>query len=121
MRRLKEEDSDGVGTTDEFSFKGRLPYTLRFTMATTRAQSPTDLEGEAKGELAGSGLWHLHNENNETVVTYYWDVTTTGLLYNLLAPVARPIFAWNHDRVMEGGRHGLARWLSQAGERLGEV
>jgi carbon monoxide dehydrogenase subunit G len=121
VRRLKEGEIDGVGTVDEFAFKGRLPYTLRFTMTTTRVQRPTDLEGEARGELNGKGRWHLHNEDNETVVTYYWDVSTTGLLFNLLAPLARPIFAWNHDHVMEEGRRGLARWLShtEESERLG--
>jgi hypothetical protein len=30
---------------------------------------------------------------------------------NLLAPVARPIFAWNHDYVMRNGGEGLARLL----------
>jgi hypothetical protein len=30
---------------------------------------------------------------------------------NLLAPVARPIFAWNHDYVMRNGADGLSRLL----------
>jgi hypothetical protein len=30
---------------------------------------------------------------------------------NLLAPVARPIFKWNHDVVMGWGAEGLARKL----------
>jgi hypothetical protein len=30
---------------------------------------------------------------------------------NLLAPIARPIFAWNHDYVMRNGAQGLARLL----------
>lgn len=30
---------------------------------------------------------------------------------NLLAPVARPLFAWNHDVVMTWGGEGLARLL----------
>ena len=112
-RRLEEGDADGVGAVDEFAFKGRLPYTLRFTMTTTRVQRPSVLEGQARGELAGSGRWHLHSEGDETVVTYYWDVSTSGFLFNLLAPLARPIFAWNHDQVMEQGRRGLADWLAR--------
>jgi hypothetical protein len=28
---------------------------------------------------------------------------------NLLAPVARPFFAWNHDVVMRWGGEGLSR------------
>jgi hypothetical protein len=30
---------------------------------------------------------------------------------NLLAPLARPIFRWNHDVVMDWGADGLARRL----------
>jgi hypothetical protein len=30
---------------------------------------------------------------------------------NLLAPLARPVFAWNHDVVMRWGGEGLARLL----------
>ena len=30
---------------------------------------------------------------------------------NLLAPIARPIFAVNHDWVMRGGGEGLAKLL----------
>ena len=30
---------------------------------------------------------------------------------NLLAPLGRPIFAWNHDWVMKHGGEGLARLL----------
>jgi hypothetical protein len=37
---------------------------------------------------------------------------------NLLAPVARPVFKWNHDYVMQRGGEALARRL---GARLVEV
>ena len=37
---------------------------------------------------------------------------------NLLAPLARPIFEWNHDVVMRRGAEGLARLL---GARLVRV
>jgi hypothetical protein len=30
---------------------------------------------------------------------------------NLLAPIARPVFGWNHDYVMRNGGEGLARLL----------
>ena len=36
---------------------------------------------------------------------------TTRAWMNLLAPVARPIFAVNHDYVMRNGGHGLAKLL----------
>ena len=44
-----------------------------------------------------------------TAVVYEWNVRTTKQWMNLLAPIARPVFAWNHDTVMGWGGEGLAR------------
>ena len=41
----------------------------------------------------------------------YWNVRTTKPWMNLLAPLARPLFKWNHDVVMGWGAEGLARKL----------
>ena len=38
-----------------------------------------------------------------TAVVYEWNVSTTKPWMNLLAPIARPLFAWNHDWVMRNG------------------
>ena len=43
-----------------------------------------------------------------TAVVYEWNVRTTKPWMNLLAPIARPVFAWNHDWVMRNGGEGLA-------------
>ncbi len=69
------------------------------------------LEGVASGELAGTGLWRFFADGDATAVFYQWDVETTRAWMNLLAPLARPAFAWNHDRVMREGGAGFARLL----------
>ena len=46
-----------------------------------------------------------------TAVTYEWNVEHDEAWMNLLAPVARPVFAYNHDMVMRWGGEGLARRL----------
>lgn len=61
------------------------------------------------GELKGTGRWRLHTESDETVVRYMWEVRTTRRRMNLLAPIARSAFEWNHDQGMRGGQRGLAR------------
>ena len=58
------------------------------------------------GELEGTGRWRLHTENDETVVRYMWEVRTTRRRMNLLAPIARSAFEWNHDQGMRGGIAG---------------
>jgi hypothetical protein len=35
-----------------------------------------------------------------------WNVETTSLAMNLLAPVLMPLFAWNHRWVMRRGEEG---------------
>ena len=69
------------------------------------------MEGRAHGELDGTGRWRLWEQDGLTAVTYEWNVETTKRWMNALAPVARPVFAWNHDWVMTRGGEGLARRL----------
>jgi hypothetical protein len=45
-------------------------------------------------------------------VVYEWNVATTRPWMNVLAPITRPVFAWNHDWVMRNGGEGLARLLT---------
>ena len=112
-KQLQPGDADGVGEAVEFTFRTRLPYTLRFRMTTTSVRPPSELDGRAEGELEGTGRWRLARDGSGTSVTYYWDVQTTRWWMNLLAPLARPAFKWNHDQVMEDGRRGLVKLLAR--------
>ncbi|HXE99531.1 MAG TPA: SRPBCC family protein [Solirubrobacterales bacterium] len=113
---LAEGDEAGVGQVERYTWRSRLPYDLDFEMTTTLVDRPHLLEGEAKGELAGVGRWRLFEEdgvgnNPVTAVVYEWNVHTTKPWMNLLAPIARPVFEWNHDWVMRNGGEGLAELL----------
>jgi hypothetical protein len=101
----------GVGKRQHLLFRTRLPYTLGFDVRVTRVQPPSELEAEATGELAGTGRWTLTSADGGTLVRYTWDVRTTRWWMNLLAPVARPVFNWNHDQLMREGGQSLARRL----------
>ncbi|MFL5884304.1 MAG: SRPBCC family protein [Thermoleophilaceae bacterium] len=107
---LEPGDDDGVGGVSRYTWKSRLPYRLEFDMRTTRVERPHLIEGVAQGELAGSGRWRFF-DGRATAVTYEWTVSTTERWMNLVAPIARPLFAWNHDVVMRQGGEGLARRL----------
>ncbi|MEP6741453.1 MAG: hypothetical protein ABJB61_03065 [bacterium] len=71
------------------------------------------IEGRAIGELQGVGRWQLSHDGPLTTVRYDWKVETTKPWMNLLAPLARPFFNWNHDVVMEWGREGLENKLGK--------
>ena len=74
------------------------------------------MDGRAFGELEGVGIWIFNHENGVTHVQYDWQVKTTKAWMNLFAPIARPIFAWNHDKVMESGYVGLKKRLENASQ-----
>ena len=79
-----------------------------------RTYGPGELllrEGEASGELAGMGRWRLFEDDGVTAVVYEWHVRTTKSWMNLFSPIAKPVFAWNHDYVMRNGGEGLAKLL----------
>jgi uncharacterized protein YndB with AHSA1/START domain len=108
---LEPGNADRVGELSRYTWKSRLPYRLEFEMRTTRVERPYLVEGEAQGELTGQGRWRLFQGDGATAVTYEWLVETTERWMNVLAPLARPVFAWNHDVVMRNGGEGLARRL----------
>lgn len=109
--RLADGDADGVGQRGAYHWRARLPYTVRFEIVSTRVERPHLLEGDASGELAGTGRWRLYEDGGTTAVVYEWNVRTTRAWMNLLAPVGRPVFRANHDWVMRNGGEGLARLL----------
>jgi hypothetical protein len=109
--RLEEGDEEGVGQYGRYVWKSKLPYKLEFFVRSTKVEAPCLLEGDASGELAGTGRWRLFEQNGVTAVLYEWNVRTTRAWMNALAPIARPIFAVNHDYVMGNGGRGLAQLL----------
>jgi hypothetical protein len=110
--QLERGGEDGVGALWRYTWTGRLPYRLSFDMRTTLVERLRAIEGQAKGELEGTGRWHLSGEGRITTVRYEWSVRTTKAWMNLVAPLARPAFAWNHDAIMREGGEGLARALN---------
>jgi hypothetical protein len=108
---VRKGEEHGVGSIHRYTWKSKLPYRLRFDMQTVRVEPPRLLEGIAVGELQGRGLWQLSTEDNETIVRYDWNVVTTKRWMNLLSPIARRLFEWNHNVVMNWGAEGLEKRL----------
>ena len=109
--KLEDGDSEGRGSLGRYTWRSRLPYRLEFDMRITRVDRPARMDGEAVGELTGTGRWRLYDDADATTVTFEWRVRTTRAWMNLLAPIARPVFRWNHDWIMRQGGAGLARRL----------
>ncbi|AXK40265.1 SRPBCC family protein [Crenobacter cavernae] len=108
---IEKGDASGLGARQRLTWKSVLPYRLTFETRVTRVEPLRLLEGRVEGELEGVGRWHFSHEDGVTVVRYDWQVRTTRPWMNWLAPLARPLFEWNHDAVMREGGQGLARLL----------
>jgi uncharacterized protein YndB with AHSA1/START domain len=104
-------EENGVGTVSRLVWKSLLPYRVEFEVTTTQVEPLRLLEADAVGELSGVGRWRFYEQEGITAVLYEWNVATSKAWMNLLAPVARPIFEWNHDWVMARGGEGIARLL----------
>jgi uncharacterized protein YndB with AHSA1/START domain len=108
---LEPSGDGGVGQLARYSWRSVLPYTLTFDARVSRVEKPYLMEGQARGELEGVGLWRLYEGPDGTAVVYSWNVRTTKAWMNALGPLPRPVFRWNHDLVMRQGGVGLARRL----------
>jgi hypothetical protein len=93
------------------AWRSRVPYELEFDFEVVDLDEPRSMRGVASGALRGTGQWRLFEQGGVTAVLYEWNVETTKPWMNLLGPVARPVFEYNHDVVMRWGGEGLARQL----------
>jgi uncharacterized protein YndB with AHSA1/START domain len=110
---LTPGDADGIGSIRRTVWKSALPYKLEFDSEVVRIEKNKLIEVRAFGQLDGQGLWQLESDgDNKTLVRYDWTVKTTKPWMNLLSPLARPLFQWNHDIIMRWGDDGLKRYLA---------
>ncbi|MBK8986902.1 MAG: SRPBCC family protein [Chloroflexi bacterium] len=110
-RQLSPGGEDGIGSRWQFVFVSRLPYKLAFESQITHKEAPFILEGQASGELEGFGRWELSQEGSLTTTRYTWNVNTTKTWMNVLTPLLRPLFSWNHNVTMQACSEGMARYL----------
>lgn len=111
VEKLEDGDADGRGSLGRYTWRSRVGYRVEFEVRITGVERPHWMEGRALGDLSGTGSWRLYEEDGETAVLFEWRVRTTRRWMNALAPVARPVFRWNHDWIMRQGGRGLARRL----------
>jgi hypothetical protein len=111
VSELDPGDAQRLGSRYRIAWRSRIPYELEFDFTVGEIDEPCCMAGHASGELEGTGTWRLFEQEGVTAVVYDWRVRSTKRWMNLLAPVARPVFEYNHDVVMRWGGEGLARRL----------
>ena len=122
VARVDELDrgySSGVGARHRFHWTSRLPYAIDIEMLTVEMRERELIRASASGDLQGEGLWELCDAPEGTLARYTWRVTLDKAWMRALAPLLRPVFAWNHNAVMAAGEAGLRAML--AGESNGAL
>ena len=111
VEQLAPGDSDGIGSLRRYVWKGPLPYRLSFIARATEIDKPRVLAADVEGDLSGFGRWTFRHNGGITTVRYEWEVRTTRLWMNALAPVIGTVLANNHHATMRQGGESLARRL----------
>ena len=106
---LARGDANRIGFCSRQIWKSKLPYKLKFEGCIARVEPRSRIEITSKGELAGTGLMRFASDGTQTTFQYDWNVSTTKAWMNIVAPIAKPFFGWNHDVIMNWGAEGLAK------------
>lgn len=114
VSELKAGDEDGIGRVVRLRTKGKLPYTLGWQAEAVEIEKPHRIRICAQGDLEGCGEWQFSQEGEWVTIRYNWIVYATKPWMNVLAPVLKPIFVWNHLWAMRQGEIGLRRELSHS-------
>lgn len=114
MKNVRLERSQSKNDKDilYFTWKGILPYSLTFPIIITHIEPMKKIEGVASGDLKGKGICKIISTKTQTTITYRWDVSTKKKWMNIVAPIARPFFTWNHHKIMQQGAKGLSHYLN---------
>ncbi|MEC4746942.1 polyketide cyclase / dehydrase and lipid transport [Methylomicrobium sp. Wu6] len=106
--------TSGVDNVRRYLWRTCLPYDLAIDLRVTKMRTYHYLAVQVTGDLIGSGNCSMTYRENEaaTELIFVWNVSLVKAWMKLVAGVARPLFVWNHSRVMKSGEQGLIRHLA---------
>jgi hypothetical protein len=111
-------NSLGINNVRRYLWRTCLPYDLAIDLRVTQMHPYRSITAEVTGDLIGSGDCAITYRENEaaTELIFTWNVSLAKSWMKLLGGVARPVFVWNHERVMKSGEEGLIRHLTAHSE-----
>ena len=101
-----------IKPTWEFRFRTRLPYDMAFAAQLVRDERLLIAEAQVTGRVDGTGRCVASAIGGGTLVRFDWWVRPKVAWMRAVAPIARPVFSWNHRSLMAEGAAGLARHLN---------
>jgi len=112
VEKIKNGRQDEIGSVRRIQWSTALPYKITFDSELVVMDYPKRMEGKAFGDLTGTGIWTFEQNGSGTYVRYNWKVSITKKWMNIFEPILKPIYKWNHDKVMQAGYEGLEKRLA---------
>ena len=112
VEKIKNGRQDEIGSVRRIQWSTALPYKITFDSELVVMDYPKRMEGKAFGDLTGTGIWTFEQNGSGTYVRYNWKVSITKKWMNIFEPILKPIYKWNHDKVMQAGYDGLVKRLA---------
>lgn len=110
IRATRRLDEDRV----EAHIRSVLPYDLVMVLERVR-DDPEEgvLEARMTGDLVGFSRWVVGSDGRGgTRLVFEEEAVPQKPIMRRLAPVARPLFRWNHARMMRSAQRGLRAYLA---------
>ena len=108
VREVAGDGDLGVKVT----IRATLPYSLTFDMQQKVIDEKSGtLEANMSGDLEGSSRWRIAPSGEFCLLAFQEEVRMNKPMLRWLAPIARPVFKFNHSLMMSHGQRGLERYL----------
>jgi len=100
---------DDLGAAYRNHVKAPTGYGMVYSTEIVEVDPGRRMDVVSGGDIVGRGRFLLDDSpDGGTELSFVWLVETPKWWMNLLAPIARPAFTWNHDRLMTDFGTGLA-------------
>lgn len=119
--RVERSAASPLGDGAELHWGSALPCAFHLRLKTVAAERLRRLECQTQGRFQGLGIWLLEpDEGGAVALSYRWEVRLDQPWMRALSILLRPMFEWNHFRLMRTAAGGLGRQLGCRVEHLSE-
>ncbi len=100
---------DDVGAIYRNTVRAPAGYGFVYDTEITGVDHLRLIDVDSRGDIEGRGRFLLRRQPDGTLyLAFAWLVETPKRWMSFLAPIARPAFTWNHDKMMRSFGAGLA-------------
>lgn len=108
------DQSLGKGQVYKTCWRGPLPYSLKLDVEIINIVPYSAVSVQTEGDLIGNGVVEFKPDNAGTVITFTWQAQPTRLWMKMLAPFAKRLFEYSHNKLLNEGFRSFNGFLIKA-------